>query len=118
MSPSATTIPAANLDRLDDFYSYILDAKPEAPGATRTASWHPDTLTSPVTVIETFGATRHGPIVIGVTDDVALAGLRRRLLCLAATDGVVRCDGTRHSLAFRDPEGTATVTVPCHGGRS
>jgi hypothetical protein len=41
-----------------------------------------------------------------------MARLRRRLLCLGATDGVIRSDGDHQWLTFKDPPCPRMPPVP------
>jgi hypothetical protein len=116
MSPSTTRmIPATNLERLGDFYAYVLDASPVTfwcpAGSSRATSFERSVLTTSVTLVETRGPRPRDLVVLDVVDDAAWEQLRRRLLCLAATDGVVRIHGETRSLSFRDPEGAALATL-------
>ena len=119
-SSLANVIPAANFDRLSDFYAYVLDARREQrcppAGASRATALRSGAVAADLVVVETIDRHARSPVVVDVVDDVAWRQLRRRLLCRAATDGIVRNDGVCHWLGFRDPEGSAVARLAMTSG--
>jgi hypothetical protein len=114
-SSNANVIPTADFDRLSDFYAYVLDAQREArcppAGASRATALRSGAVATDLIVVETTDGHERRPVVVDVVDEVAWAHVRRRLLCLAATDGVVRRNGVGQWLGFRDPEGTGLARL-------
>jgi hypothetical protein len=119
-SSIANVLPAADFDRLSDFYAYVLDARREErcppAGASRATTLRSGAVAADLVVVETIDRHSRNTVIVDVVDDQAWRHLRRRLLCLAATDGIVRNDGVCHWLGFRDPEGSAVARLAMISG--
>ncbi|MFN0092726.1 MAG: hypothetical protein ACKVWR_21030 [Acidimicrobiales bacterium] len=112
---STRTLCTADLERLCDFYVYVFDGRccvRRFPPTGRRAALVDLPHGQGTLLLVEMPGPRAAPPVVALDCAAGLAWARRRLICLVATDGMVREVGGCNVLDYRDPDGPARLLSP------